>query len=264
MSFGTSSGILWGGSNVASAVFYVAKVAAATNRAIDVTFTIAPKVVTPIGAGDALNLANWTVVDVMTGVASTVLAIASVGPLTVRLTLMGPMNRSHDYLVTASTALVSAAGYPITTPRTGTILGMAQRRAKQARTLVDVRNPQTDSPNGGALVTTSAGDYDTEDGLAMLRKLVFRRLTTAVGGFYHLPGYGFGIDVSIPYPSSQLYTLKSAIEREVRQEPEIARADASLTITPDGVLTVSIAATLVRNNQAVALQYPIQLGARAA
>jgi hypothetical protein len=261
MAFGSSGGSLWGGGSSASAVFSFAKVAAANNRAIDVTFTLAPRVVTPIGASDALNLANWSVVDVMTGVASTVLAIASVGPLTVRLTLMAPMNRAHDYVVTASPALVSAVGYAITTPRTGTIVGMAQRRAQQSRTLVDVRNPQTDAPNGGALVITSAGDYATEDGLAMLKKLVYRRLTTAVGAFYHLPGYGFGIDLSIPYPSSKLYTLKSAIEQEVRQEPEINRADATLTISPDGVLTVSIAATLVRNNQAVALQYPIQLGA---
>jgi hypothetical protein len=94
----------------------------------------------------------------------------------------------------------------------------------------------------GLWVFDDSGDLAPHDGIDSLRKRIFRRLTTVRGAFSFLPDYGVGLVLKEPAGSSQLSALKDDITRQVGREPEVEATSVSLSLNPNGILTVSIAA----------------------
>lgn len=89
----------------------------------------------------------------------------------------------------------------------------------------------------GVFVPGSDGDYAIDQGLASLRKRIYRRLVTRPGGFAHLgPSYGVGIPsygkrLALP---SVIAKLSALAEKQIAQEPEVAQVKVTGRMDPSG------------------------------
>lgn len=237
-------GSSWGGSAWglgAGSVSFASAVALA-QRTVRVELTGLPLATSAAGTGDALNPATWAVVRNDTGAAFTVLAVAAVSPTVYDLTVLenfGSWLVTHR--VSADTMRVPSGG-SIDMPRFAEFIGVSavvgdSRDTGGLRDFVNLPAPR--NPLGGTLQVSSAGDYVTEEGPQLVKKLIVRRLLTVPGEFFHLPTYGLGLRTKEPLPSGDLVKLRVAIEDAVRLEPEVAAASATITLA-DGVMVVAV------------------------
>jgi hypothetical protein len=228
----------------------LASAVAVSTREVAVTVTDSVQDNSPFLVGDALNPATWTVQRRDTLNFIHVVNVAQSAPNTYVLALyeeMGPASVTHRV---GASALKDVAGNPITAPRNVDFLGLldASRTSVQTQlashnsSVRDIANPQAQSSEwfGGTLQLTAAGDYKLESGAAMVRKLIFRRLMSAPGDFFHLPSYGIGLRVKEPIPAANLGNLKTKIEQQVMREPELESVRVSLSLDSSGVLTVGV------------------------
>ena len=103
------------------------------------------------------------------------------------------------------------------------------------------------------------GDYQLHGGTDFVRKMIFRRLMTAKGGFRFLPDFGVGLRVKEPLPIGNLISLQKEIEDQVKLEPEVDKVRA--TVTQDqNHLTVTVFARLKQTGQQLSLPLSIPFG----
>lgn len=128
----------------------------------------------------------------------------------------------------------------------------------------DLANPpaaQLNGLGGGTRVVTSAGDFASQTGNDLLKKLVLRRLSTPPGGFFHLPGYGLGLAVKEPLQDADMFALKKRVTDQVQLEPEVQSAIVSLTIDMNNILTIQIAVTTTTGqNFSIETSAPLTVG----
>jgi len=110
---------------------------------------------------------------------------------------------------------------------------------------VDLANPQTerDTAPGEALGTfavTDSGDLANDHGRGYLRKRIFRRLATMKSAFFHLPGYGLQPPTKHLFTPTTLRRLKLDVELQVKQEPGVVAARASVTELRPGVVNLKL------------------------
>lgn len=265
MPWGTIWGTSWGAGLGSAGSFFVVRARAVSSRAVRVTFSTAPSFGSPIGVHDAANLANWTIENLDTGALLELLATRGVlgDPLSVEIITNTPfVSPLVTYEVTA-VDIQSDAGASLTIPDSATFPGMpAVLELQQAAPpLVDLYNPQS-SPNrlNGSLIVGTDGDYTLESGGSLLKKLIYRRLLTAVGEYYHLAdqNYGLGLEAKQMIRPGDLANLRTRILAQVTQEPEVAAADVSLELKSNGRLTVGTKLQVKRTGQQVSFTFPIQ------
>lgn len=222
--------------------------AALSTNTVEVTLTNIPLAMSPVGTGDALNPASWTITRSDTGVSFTPLAVLRRSPVVFDIIVaerFGPASVPH--LVTA--ALVDPFGNAIGTQNSGVFFGtladtVATQDAVAAANnfaISDLANPPfpIGSNVGGARVITAAGDFASTTGNDLLRKLIIRRLTTATNGFFHLPGYGLGLDPKSPVRATDMISLKKRIQDQVALEPEVVTVDIDLELdAANGILMI--------------------------
>jgi hypothetical protein len=244
----------WGTSSWGSAAtgISISNAFASSTHTVRVKLSSEPKHSDPLAAGDALNPQTWLVQRLDTGIFFTVLAAREFDPpFLYELLLLEAM---ADHLIThrvKSTTLVAANGIPIAAPSFFDFAGVLDEdlaepvaatsaRRFSSRDLANPPFPAGGTTVGGTLVIGAAGDYESEEGTVLLKKLVIRRLTTRPGEFFHLPGYGVGLTVKEPIPAHDLPGLKKQIERQIGQEPDVEAVQANLSLTANGVLTLQL------------------------
>ena len=104
----------------------------------------------------------------------------------------------------------------------------------------DLSNPPTPHSPAGTLVLRAGGDYQTDTGPALLKKLILRRVTTPRGAFFHLPDYGLGLRVKEPLPTPELFKLKAELELQVKREPDVDAVAATVLYDRSGHLSVQL------------------------
>jgi len=233
----------WGGGALSISI---ESAEAKAKRLVRVHLTGAAKVVSEYAPGDATNPNTWRVVRLDTGLPLTVIIAVAVDARTVDLTTIEDLGGAVVTHRVETSSLRSSVGALVEPPKSADFQGIgtqAEADAAQAPSgVLDLHNPPTPyNPVGGTLVVGADGDYKMVGGDELLRKLILRRLTTRRGGFRHLPEYGLGIRLKEPLPG-ELVKLRAAIEREVKREPEVVAASASLSLRSNGVLTVSVRA----------------------
>lgn len=147
----------------------------------------------------------------------------------------------------------------------GLYRGLRAQSLENALPSRDVANPQTyqdqldplpqagDPDALGVFPIGSDGDYAFDEGVANLRKRVFRRLITRRGAFAHLPSYGVGV----PTYGKRLGTaavrqqIAAEAEQQIGLEPDVTRVKVTLLSDPSTpsltVLTASIVTTTGQN-----------------
>jgi hypothetical protein len=244
-----------------AATLYVVQAIAIGDRVVLVELSKPPRALSTIGQGDALNPRTWHVQRLDTGAELTVLGVLPVtlGTVFQLYTLKKFAAALIKHRVSAPT-LVDPNGNLITSPDHADFDGCeASVPAEVEGGLVDLASIQTAPDSFAAtLRVLPGGDYATESGMSLLRKLVIRRLTTAPNEFFFLdPSYGLGLRVKEPLRVADLNLLRAEAIRQLQQEPEFGTVDVQLSLGSNGVLTVEVRATLARTNGQVQISIPV-------
>lgn len=98
-----------------------------------------------------------------------------------------------------------------------------------------------DQPESTWTITANR-DIGLHDGVASLRKRVFRRVLFSLNSFSHLVGYGTDLRIKSLLRGSDIQRLANAIPEQVRQEPDVRAAACTVQqdTTGDGILLISI------------------------
>ena len=257
---------LWGSAVPLSPLSVTGAVALSTKE-VQVTVSREAQVLASTVAGDALNPATWVIQRLDTAFLFSVLSVRQVDPLTFIVSVLqdfGSQRVTHRIL---TTTLLDSDGNPVTLNQAdyaGLLSAEAKDEASRARrssnAVRDVANPPVpNSPAGGTLIINSGGDYELEDGAALLKKLIIRRLTTQKGGFFHLPEYGVGLAVKGLLPAANLIKLRADIIRQVKREPEVTAADVQLSLGTQNDLTVRVRAQ-IDTGGSLDFSFPVQSG----
>jgi hypothetical protein len=228
----------------------VASAWAISTHGVRVNLTGEPMHSSPFVEGDAFNTQTWTV-DTIGGVPRTVIGVEMHSDTALNLTLLEPLGNHTVLHEVTAIGLLSVDGLAITSPYAATFLGVVQTMDPIDAVTVegfrdrDLANPPFQLGRGlgaaGALMIGPDGDYDTEAGPALIRKLLLRRLGTPRGAIRHLPNYGVGLIVKEPVASSgDLVALRTEIESQSLEEPDVAAAQARLVMDRSGVLIVQL------------------------
>jgi hypothetical protein len=131
------------------------------------------------------------------------------------------------------------------------LMGLVLRRdtrqtdARDGDRLQDLANPFVSRdvlrlpPLLGTYQLTDTGDFGLDKSLeASLRKRVLRRVTTAAGGFFHLPDYGAGQKIKGLLTVDAVDRLRARIRAQILQEPDVLEAVVVLALAAGTTGTV--------------------------
>lgn len=232
----------------------------------------------PLDSVFMLDPARWTVVPVALGIPVAVVGVTEQTPGVLwRLTLSPPMTLGDvPYTVTFDP---TGSGLPISidcltvdvvSPPAAPVVPVPLTDLLASDQPFDIANPQlirdaglVDPPPLGQYQINDRGDYALDSRLQGLRKRILRRISTARGGFFHLPGYGFAPVQKGVVRTSELQKLAADAKAQVEREPEVVTAIVSvrqLARSPNVVLVSVLARTTlgldVEANQKVDLRPP--------
>lgn len=181
-------------------------------------------------------------------------------PVALLLTLDRPMTAYPSQYVVSVSGLANAGQTALLLPDSAQFYGVFKQLvtpdAAAPHPARDFANPQTLAAlqgqnsvgvSGGpvaslALATFNVdetGDYAFDEGTTSLKKRIYRRLVTRPGGFAHLGNsYGVGIPQQGKHlaRAATLQQLASEAEKQISQEPEVAKVRVSALNTNNGLV----------------------------
>lgn len=262
----------WGvgpwGISPASGVFEVEGAFATSERTLRVTFADEALVGTVLTEGGALNTRSWSVTGPGAQPNLILLSVREVDGSGGRQFELYFLRKLPPWpaTVTVSAANVLAAdGSPLVGTPSRAVQGASQPRVTPTRnrtTDVDLRVAQLPGATlATTLLTTAGGDYDTEGGTALLKKLILRRLTTAPGAFKFIPKDRFGLAVSVKgslRTAAGLMELELHVEQQVLMEPDVATAKAKATyLVAQGVVQIALSVQRSSTGQMVPMGFTL-------
>jgi len=242
---------------------------AISTRQVVVVLSKPPKDISFLLAGDVRNPVCWVVTRLDTGEALPVQEVESYsGQLQWTLTTLDQFAPSTAQMQVEIVGLLDAGGSVCQAPRSAEFAGVTERalstptQVAAARRVVnrDLRNSSIGVQNtvGGTLQIVG-GDYALSDGPELVKKLIIRRLVSTPGDFFHLPNYGCGLKVKQAIPGGDLVKLKTLIQNQVLQEPDISQASVSLEQSTN-LLIISVKARMASTGQQVNVALNTQIG----
>lgn len=214
---------------------------AITTHSVMVTTSRSLRISSAIALGDALNPATWTVSRVTTGAAYTPTLVQKLSERRVLITLREPLASWNYYHRVGSTTLQAANLVLVSAPYYLDFRGVLSTTAtSEPDGIFDLF---TSDVVGGSLQTTEAGGYARVYGVDVIRKLIFRRLTTMPGSFFYLSDseYGVGLKIKGILRTHSLAALQREITDEIAREPGVIEVKVRLSLG-SGVLSIHVRA----------------------
>ena len=241
-------GLLGAGSGLS-----VRRAIARGGQIVRVVFSAEPKHKSAAAVDDGLNPANY-VVAVATGDAEP-LRTVYVYPTLVTFPAFGlqetgecaldvqtdrPVVVGLLYLVTVRPAMAAAigglVGYPYSADFQGSAVPTRYRQQRRQMPMTDFAT----SPFDGGIIVDSSGDWATHSGIDATKKRCFRRILTQKSSFASLPGYGLAMDVKAPMTTARLTQMRTDIAQQIRQEPDVNKAQTGVSINASGYLRIDL------------------------
>lgn len=237
MSWGTTE---WGTSSFgASFALSLNRAFAISTRAIRVMLNDAPAAISKFAPGDALNPDTWKITRSDTGLTVRVVQVEKISATVFEVRTLRDFGPSPVPHTLSSLTLRDPSGALLSAPYSVNFDGCAA--------LVEFPKPFTavDIKLNAGVYVMKGGDYDQAEGPELIRRLIYQRIATTIGAFFHLPSYGLGLRVNEPIATSDLIKLKKEVERQVLEEPEVLRASATISVDPTGIVIISIRAQTI-------------------
>lgn len=254
-SYGTST---WGGLSIATSIV---RAYALGPKLILVEFDNPPTAVSRFIVGDTLNPFSWTVTNRATGDTLLVCGVEQQTTTQFRVQVtdeMGDQSTTHRI---QATGIRSLSGVLLLPPRYVDFLGVTTEAGAfpiSRRRPTDLRAaPASGNLAWAGLVVGANGDYMRESGVALARKLIYRRIVTPRGGFIRWKTFGLGLGSKNYYNPAALIQLRAEIIRELEKEPDFSDIRVTLTLKPTGVLEVSVSVQIPGHAQAVLVVFPV-------
>lgn len=240
----------WGGLEANLTV--VRAYAISTNELV-VVLSKPPMNVSGFVSGDVSNGGSWEVSIPST---NEVLQVAGIAPHQLPLQwVIRTLQRFPDTtkkVRVKATGLRDAGGNVVQLPNYADLDGVTEvvspltppalTRRPRAKDLANVQAPVIDETAIGGTLTVKGGDYSLQDGPALYKKLILRRLVSRPGDFYHLPNYGAGLRVKEPIVGG-LVGQRALVEREVSRERDLTQVKVGL-IQDQNTVTVTVSAVV--------------------
>lgn len=259
MSWGTDP---WGsGSWGSGSLLSIVAARALSTHCVEVRLSRAARRRSVLGAGDGLNPQTWTV---MAGSESlTPLSVEFSAPDRCKVFTLHPFLDWRTLHTVEALSLFGEDGVLIAHPREAEFRGVLALRDQNALSgRYDLANPPVLVTSGpaGTLQSSSAGGYRQVRGAEYFKKLIFRRLTTVPGSFFHIPkgDYGLGLQIKSLLRTSDLVALKVLVEQECFKEAGVTAASARLTMLASGTLKLELQVKI--ENEDVATSMEIERG----
>lgn len=222
-------------------------VAASTNS-VTVVLASEPENSSPTGVGDALNPDTWTITRTDTGFEYTVTTIVKIDSFTYLVSVLEAFGSQYVTHEVTAPNMLRRDGDPMNTPDSATFIGMLTQSnhtttaisASRRFVPTDIANPSYQSSGSpGGTLTISGGDYRSETGQPLLKKLINRRLSSRKGSYFHLPNYGLGLDPKTKIASSDLIKTQTQAQKQIMLEPDVQSAKTAITQDVQGILYVT-------------------------
>jgi len=276
-------GAPWGGSGspVIGVPLGLLAAVATVENVVRLEFTQPPFFSGLLEADDASNPTHYAIAPVagtvgLDGTPAQPVSVIAVqigeDPASLDLFLDRPMTAAPALYSVTVTGLTDAATRTPMSPNPtsqqflGLLRAIAPPAVDTAAPSRDIANPQTASALSdplpvttnplllGTYVVDDTGDYALDEGLVSLKKRIYRRLITIVGGFAHLPNYGVGIPGHVKRLGSPALRAKLArdAEDQIRLEPEVATVSVKAVTDPAAPgLVVFVVRVKTRTGQAM-------------
>lgn len=95
------------------------------------------------------------------------------------------------------------------------------------------------------------GDLDVDAGVSLRRKLIYRRVLSTPGAFYHLPNYGVGVQEKGLTDQSSLYRLENRIREQLEREDSIRVELVRVRQLTMGVYLIEVQASFQSENKVI-------------
>lgn len=240
-------------------VFEIIQASAIQNNIIDVDFNKVPMAINPNGLNDVLNPSNWLLVDAN----NKKISIASISVpvfsnlikdnggipqganstnvkngLSVFITTAGALLSNMTYTLTAFSNIYSSLSIPISGTLVWTFYGIY---ATEAMTFLKnlIGNDLSYDFISNDITATSDGDWDVMTGIPQIKKKILRRLTTPLGGFFHLPNFGVAIPSKTLLTPSKVLKLQKDLQRQILQEIGVTGAAVTVSQNANGILSAN-------------------------
>lgn len=200
-----------------------------------------------VGVGDALNPRTWKVTRKDTGQSLTVIGVSKLSSFVFDLALLSPVGDFNVQQTLDASALLAANGTPVLPSALFDFAGVQPTRTNNAEVLSpftrlptqDLFNAQVPQP--GIIPATLGyglnGDYLNVSGIELTKKMILRRWTTARNGFFHLPGFGAGLQPKQIIRNADIPSLQQLLQNLALQEPDVVACTVSIVVYPaQGVL----------------------------
>jgi hypothetical protein len=227
-------------------------------NAVDVTFAGIPKSFDRAAPDDALNPKNYELTRAPAGPFDSSLPLVQTveerSQSVMRVFFDAPLQAEASYVLTVSSSVESLTGIPMSPACAfATIVGLIEGATPR---MLGIEEQRTDVANVPASATELAGtfqigptgDLANHGGVAYLRKRIIRRITTARGGFFHLPDYGFSEGLKQRLTPALLGRLRSQSEAQIKSEPDVLGARVDVTRLSLSVILVTIRVRTVSGN----------------
>ena len=241
----------FGDRRAGTALFSVVSAWAISTHSVRVTFTERPRAVDSFDPTDALNPLVWVITNDTAGQALTVASITMADEFTADVTTLEALGDDLDTHTVTIVGMVAETGDVIAFPVSATFAGVVQTIDPVDSRRVDLRdrdlaNPPFQVQRGlgyaGTLIIGEDGDFTTEAGNPLIKKLVLRRMNTVRSSFRHLPNYGAATLEKEPIASGgNLVAYIRELENQAKQEPDVIDARGRGSIDRNGVLIIQLA-----------------------
>ncbi len=198
-----------------------------TSVRVDFFQVPAPQILSRFRSNDALNPSNWTleVLEPFGAFTPLVQTVEQVGEKSVEVFADVRFTPGTTYKIT--TTALNTLGQPLLCPEAAFFT--FKERVIDLGDFTDLANPYilTDASAGtaplGTNQITDRGDLGLDSGRPYLRKRSFRRLSTPLGGFYHLPNYGLAQPLKGASTPDAVRRLRKQAETQLKREPDVRR-----------------------------------------
>lgn len=211
---------------------------ATTTHSVTVTLSQPVRARSPIAPGDPLNPRTWTVTRVDNSAVYTVIGVLKLTSrrfMVFLRTALSSYNRTHRV---RAVDLVSETGILVSSPYEADFRGVLPSTAiSEPDGPFDLR---TTDIIGGGLATNENGGYQRIYGDDVIKKMVYRRLSTMPGTYFHLEEteFGVGLKTKEVLRGSNLPALKVKIDQELLREPGVLGVTTELSLSKDGTLVL--------------------------